>query len=61
MYAIEDLRETLFNAGVSVDGYTFCSCFVNALHTAEYALEIRDLNLKQVYDRKEVLSLVCSQ
>ena len=56
LYAIEDLREKLVNAGRSVDDNTLYSCFVNALPTAEYALEIRDLNLKQVYNRKEIFS-----
>ena len=28
---------------------------------AEYSLEIRDLNLKQVYDRKEIINLVRSR
>ncbi|CAN0316506.1 unnamed protein product, partial [Scytosiphon promiscuus] len=61
LYAIEDLREKLVNAGMSVDDNTLYSCFVNALPSAEYALEIRDLNLKQVFDRKEILNLVRSQ
>ena len=61
LYAIEDLREKLVNAGRSVDDNTLYSCFVNALPTAEYALEIRDLNLKQVYDRNEILNLVRSK
>ena len=56
LYAIEDLREKLVNAGMSVNDNTLYSCFVNALPTAEYALEIRDLNLKQVYNRKEIFS-----
>ena len=61
LYAIEDLREKLVNAGRSVDDNTLYSCFVNALPTAEYALEIRDLNLKQVYDRKDILNRIRSQ
>lgn len=32
-----------------------------ALPASEYELEIRDLNLKQTYDRKEILNLVRSQ
>ncbi|CAN0366676.1 unnamed protein product [Laminaria digitata] len=36
LYAIEDLREKLVNAGMSVDDNTLYSCFVNALPAAEY-------------------------
>ena len=34
-------------------------CF--RLAAAEYSLEIRELNLKQVYDRKEITNLVLSR
>ena len=51
-YEIEDLRVKLLNAGMTVDDDTLYSCLVSALSSAEYALEIRGLNLKQVYDRK---------
>ncbi|CAN0515542.1 unnamed protein product, partial [Laminaria digitata] len=61
LYAIEDLREKLVNAGMSVEDNTLYSCFVNALPAAEYALERRDLNLKQAYDKKEILNPVRSQ
>ena len=47
LYAKEDLREKFNNAGISVDDNTLYTCFVAAVPTAEYALEIRDLNLKQ--------------
>ena len=60
-YEIEDLRVKLLNAGMTVDDDTLYSCFVSALPSAEYALEIRDLNLKQVYDRKEIINLVRNQ
>ena len=45
-------------ASISVDDNTLYTCFVAALPAAEYALEIRDLNLKQVYDRKGIINLV---
>ena len=61
LYEIEDLRVKLENAGLSVDDNTLYSCFVSALPSPEYDLEIRDLNLKQVFDRKEILNLVRSQ
>lgn len=35
LYAIEDLREKLIDAGKSVDDNTQYSCFVDALPTAE--------------------------
>ena len=60
-YEIEDLRVKLLNAGMTVDDDTLYSCFVSSLPSSEYALEIRDLNLKQVYDRKEILRLVRNQ
>ena len=60
-YEIEDLRVKLNHAGMSVDDDTLYSCFISALPANEYALESRDLNLKQVYDRKEILNLVRSQ
>ena len=40
---------------------TLYACFVSALPAAEYLLEIRDLNLKQVYDRKGIINLVRSR
>ena len=46
---------------MSVDSNTLYVCFVSALPAAEYSLEIRDLNLKQVYDRKETVNLVRSK
>ena len=58
---MEDLRVKLNNAGISVDSDTPYACFVSALPAAENSLEIRDLNLKQVYDRKEVFNLVRSK
>ena len=42
---------------MSLDSDTLCACFVSAKPAAEHALEIRHLNLKQVYDRKETLNL----
>ena len=45
---MEDLHVKLKSAGNSVDSNTLHT----ALPAAEYSLEIRDLNLKQVYDRK---------
>ena len=52
------MRAKLNNAGMSVDSSTLYVCFVFALPAAEYSLEIRDLNVKQVYDRKEIINLV---
>ena len=52
LYAMEDLRERLNNAGISVDDNNLYTCFVSAFPVAKYALEIRDLNLKQVCDCK---------
>ena len=43
---------------MSVESNTLIACFVSALPAAEYSLEIRDLNLKQVYDRKEIINPV---
>ena len=60
-YETEDLRVKLLNAGMTVDDDTLHSCFVSALPSAEYALETRDFNLKQVYNRKEILNLVRKQ
>ena len=40
-----------------MDDDTLYSCFVSALPSPECALETRDLNLKHVYDRKEILNL----
>ena len=51
----------LNNAGMSVDSNTLYACFVSALPAAECSLEIRDLNLKQVYDRKSIVNLVRSK
>ena len=59
LYAMEDLGDKLNNAGISVDDNTLYTCFVSALPAAEYALKIRDLNLKQIRDRK--INLVCSK
>lgn len=56
-YEIEDLHVKLTNAGVSVDDNTLYLCFIDALPTTEYALEIRDLNMKQDYNRREILNL----
>ena len=58
---MEDLCVKLNNAGMSVDGDTLYACLVSALTAAEDSLEIRDLNLKQVYDRKEIINLVRSR
>ena len=58
LFEMEDLRVKLNNAGMSVDSDILCACFVYALLAADYSLEIRDLNLKQVYDRKEIINLV---
>ena len=58
---MEDLRVKLNNAGISVDSDTPYACFVSALPAAEYSPEIRDLNLEQVYDRKEIINLVRSR
>ena len=60
LFEMEDLRVKLNNAGISVDSDTLYACFVSALPAAEYSLEIRDLNLKQVYDRKEICLLYTS-
>ena len=60
IYAMEDFREKLNNARISVDDNTLYTCVVSALPPAGYTLEIRDLNLKQVYDRKEIINLVRS-
>ena len=38
-----------------------CGCFVYTLPATEYALEIRELNLKQVYDREANLNIIRSQ
>ena len=56
-----NLRKKLNNAGISVGDKTLYTCFVSALPAAEYALEIRDINLKQVYDNKEIINLVGSK
>ena len=61
LFEMEDLHVKLNNAGMSVDSDTLYACFVSALPAAEYSLEIRDLNLKQVYDRKEIINLVRSR
>ena len=61
LFEMEDLRVKLNNAGISVDSDTLYACFVSALPAAEYSLEIRDLNLKQVYDRKEIINLIRSR
>ena len=61
LYEMEDLRVKLINADMSVDDNTLYACFVSALPADEYSLEIRDLNLKQVYDRKEIINLVRSR
>ena len=58
LFEMEDLHVKLNNAGMSVDSNTLYACFVSALPAAEYSLEIRDLNLKQVYDRKEIINPV---
>lgn len=46
---------------MTVDDDTLCLCFVFTLRSAGYALEIGDLNLKRVYDRKETVDLVRNQ
>ena len=56
IYAMEDFREKLNNARISVDDNTLYTCVVSALPAAEYALEIRDLNLKQAHDRKDIIN-----
>ena len=61
LFEMEDLHVKLNNAGMSVDSNTLYACFVSALPAAEYSLEIRELNLKQVYDRKEIINLVRSK
>ena len=61
LYAIEDLREKLVHAGMSADDNTLYSCSLNAHPTAEDAFEIWGLNLKQVYDRKDILNRIRSQ
>ena len=61
LFEMEDLHVKLNNAGMSVDSNTLYACFVSALPAAEYSLEIRDLNLKQIYDRKEIINLVRSK
>ena len=43
-----------------MDSDSLYACFVPALPAAEYSLEIQDLNLKQVYDRKETINFVRS-
>ena len=58
LFEMEDMRVKLNNAGMSVDSETLYACFVSALPAAENSLEIRDLNLKQVYDRKEIINPV---
>ena len=58
---MEDLHVKLNNAGISVYNSTLYPCFVSALPAAEYSLEIRELNLKQVYDRNEIINLVRSK
>ena len=61
LYAMEDLREKLNIVGIRVDDNTLYTCVVFALPAAEYALEIRDLNLKQAHDRKDIINLVRSK
>ena len=61
IFEMEDTRVKLSNAGMSVDSDILCACFVYALLAADYSLEIRDLNLKQVYDRKEIINLIRSR
>ena len=58
LFEMEDLHVKLNNAGMSVDSDTLYACFVSALPAAEYSPEIRDLNLEQVHDRKEIINLV---
>ena len=58
---MEDLHVKINNAGMSVDSDTLYACCVSALPAAEYSFEIRDLNLKQVYDWKEIINLVRSK
>lgn len=54
---IEDLRVKMVNPGQTVDGNTLRSCFVSALPSPEYDLEIRGVKLEQFYDRKKDLEL----
>ena len=61
LFEMEDLHVKLNNAGMSVDSDTLYACFVSALPAAEYSLEIRNLNLKQVYDRTKIINLVRSR
>ena len=53
---MEELREKLSNGGNSVDDNTLYTCFVSALPAAEYALGIRYLDIKQVYDSKQIIN-----
>lgn len=61
-FEIEDFQEKLIGAGVVPDANTTYACFLNALPQIECALEIldidiRDIGLKPSYDRKEILHL----
>lgn len=48
LYYFEELRVKLVNAGIGVGDDTLYSCFINDLPSADYALKLRDLNIKQV-------------
>ena len=61
LFETEDFHVKLNNARMSVGSNTLYACFVSALPAAEYSLEIRDLNLKRVYDRNEIINLVRSK
>ena len=61
LFEMEDLHVTQNNAGMSVDSDPLYTCFVFAVPAAKCSLEIRNLNLNQVYDRKEVINLVRSK
>ena len=58
---MEDLHVKLNNGGNSADSNTLYARFISALPAAEYSLEIRDLDLWQVYDGKEIINLVRSK
>ena len=49
IFEMEGLHVKLNNA---MDSITLYACFVSTLPAAEYSLETRDLNLKQVFDRR---------
>ena len=60
-FEMEDLHVKQKNARMSVDSDTLYACFLPALPAAEYSLEIRDLDLRQVYGRKQIINLFPSR